>query len=344
MFNRAAPQNEPEEAKDVFAPVADLMVGVVFIFIVLMLALVMNLRKEETVPRSTYEALVARAQSLEDRLAAETLRVRALEAERDQLLRRLADEVQQRQAAEARVRALQEANTRLIAFVRFVQENNLVRLVQRLAEAGQTRAEVLREMQRILSQDEIRVHIDDRAGTLRLPATALFASGQPTPTASGERLIRALARSMAEVLPCYSYAAGVDQRSCSQRDNTSRLSAVYIEGHTDVNPLTPTARLQDNWDLSAARAISAFQIIRRESEQLQTLQNRDGDALIGVSGYAESRPSNRDAPDRRLPATAENDRRIEVRVIMTTNEEFVESVLRELNGRLEQIDDLLEQH
>jgi chemotaxis protein MotB len=342
MFGREAPQSEPEEAKDVFAPVADLMVGVVFIFIVLMLALVMNLRREETVPRSTYEALVARAQSLEDQLATETFRVRALEAAKDRLFQRLADEVQQREVAEARVRALQEANTRLIAFVRFVQENNLVRLVQRLAEAGQTRAEVLREMQRILNQDEIRVQIDDRAGTLRLPATALFASGQPTPTPSGERLIRALARSMAEVLPCYSYAAGVDQRNCTQRDTTSRLSAVYIEGHTDVNPLTATARLHDNWDLSAARAISAFQIIRRESEQLQSLQNRDGDTLIGVSGYAESRPSKRDEQDRRLPAIAENDRRIEVRVIMTTNENFVESVLRELNGRLELIDDLIQ--
>ena len=343
MFSRTAPQTESEEAKDVFAPVADLMVGVVFIFIVLMLALVMNLRREETVPLSTHEALVARAQSLEDRLAAETLRVRALEAEKAQLAQRLAEEVERREAADARVRALEEANARLIAFVRFVQENNLVRLVQRLAEAGQTRADMLREMQRILRQDEIRVHIDDRAGTLRLPATALFDPGQPMPTNEGTSLIRALARAMAQVLPCYSYAAGVDQRNCQPRDNTSRLSAVYIEGHTDVNPLTPTARLRDNWDLSAARAISAFQIIRRESEQLQALQNRDGDALIGVSGYAESRPSNRDAPDRRLPAAAENDRRIEVRVIMTTNEEFVESVLRELNGRLEQIDDLLQQ-
>ena len=99
MFSRTAPQTESEEAKDVFALVADLMVGVVFIFIVLMLALVMNLRREETVPRSTYEALVVRAQSLEDRLAAETLRVRALEAEKAQLTQRLADEVQRREAA-----------------------------------------------------------------------------------------------------------------------------------------------------------------------------------------------------------------------------------------------------
>ena len=177
MFSRTAPQTESEEAKDVFAPVADLMVGVVFIFIVLMLALVMNLRNEDTVPRSSYDARVAEVRSLEGRLSAEILRVRALEAEKAQLAQRLDEEIQRREAAEARVRALQEANARLIAFVRFVQENNLVRLVQRLAEAGQTRADMLREMQRILRQDEIRVHIDDRAGTLRLPATALFDPG-----------------------------------------------------------------------------------------------------------------------------------------------------------------------
>ncbi|MBX6741137.1 MAG: hypothetical protein IRY87_03700 [Acetobacteraceae bacterium] len=327
MFGRAAPPAEAEEAKDVFAPVADLMVGVVFIFIVLMLALVMNLRREDTVPRSTYEALVARAQSLE--------------VERAQLVQRLHDEIQFREAAEARQRALEEANARLVAFVRFVQENNLVRLVQRLAEAGQTRAEVLHEIRNILAQSNIQVRVNPDTGTLMLPAGELFASGQPTPTAQGERLIRALARAMAQVLPCYAHSGEADPRSCQPRDNTSRLSAVYIEGHTDVNPLTPTPRLNDNWDLSAARAISAFQLIRRESEQLQNLQNRDGDALIGVSGYAETRPSNRNAPDRRLPAVAENDRRIEVRVIMTTNEEFVESVLRELSNRLEQIDDLL---
>lgn len=322
MFGRTAPQTESEDSKDVFAPVADLMVGVVFIFIVLMLALVMNLRHEETVPRSTYEVLAA---------------------EKNQLTQRLNDEVRRREAAEASERELREANTRLIAFVRFVQENNLVRLVQRLAEAGQTRTEVLQEIQGILAQSNIQVRVNSSAGTLLLSAGEIFGSGNPIPTPEGERLIRALARAMARVLPCYAYSAGVDPRGCQPRDNTSRLSAVYIEGHTDVNPLTPTARLQDNWDLSAARSISAFQIIRRESDQLQALQNRDGDALIGVSGYAESRPSNRDTPDRRLPAIAENDRRIEVRVIMTTNEEFVESVLRELNGRLEQIDDLIQQ-
>lgn len=327
MFGRAAPPSETEEAKDIFAPVADLMVGVVFIFIVLMLALVMNLRKEDTVPKSIHDAVVARVQNLEDQLAVANSRIRVLEAEKAQLVERN--------------QSLEQANARLIAFVRFVQENNLVRLVQRLAEAGQTRAEVLREIRDILAQSNIHVRVNSGAGTLMLPTGELFGSGQPTPTSAGERIIRALARAMAQVLPCYAQGNNGDRQGCQPHDNTSRMSAVYIEGHTDVNPMTPTARLQDNWDLSAARAISAFQIIRRESEPLQNLQNRDGDALIGVSGYAESRPANRDVPDRRAAAVAESDRRIEVRVIMTTNEEFVESVLRELNRRLEQIDDLL---
>jgi chemotaxis protein MotB len=49
--------NDEDERKDIFAPVADLMVGVVFVFIVLMIALVLNLQKEDTVPKSEYEKL-----------------------------------------------------------------------------------------------------------------------------------------------------------------------------------------------------------------------------------------------------------------------------------------------
>lgn len=76
-------------------------------------------------------------------------------------------------------------------------------------------------------------------------------------------------------------------------------------------------------------------------EALRALRNKDGDALLGVSGYADTRPAVRDAPDRRLPDMADKDRRIEVRVIMTTNEEFVESVLGDLNSRLKQLDDII---
>src|SRR5215469_16882236 len=72
MFARSLTFDEEDTRKDIFAPVADLMVGVVFVFIVLMIALVLNLQKEDTVPRSEYEKLRSEIKLLteqKDRLA-----------------------------------------------------------------------------------------------------------------------------------------------------------------------------------------------------------------------------------------------------------------------------------
>jgi hypothetical protein len=112
MFGRSTPAPEAEESKDIFAPVADLMVSVVFIFIVLMLALVMNLQREEVVPRSLYDAEVAR--------------VRGLEAQVADLTKGLEEETQLRAAAEARGRELALTNERLLDFAEFVRASDLL--------------------------------------------------------------------------------------------------------------------------------------------------------------------------------------------------------------------------
>jgi len=122
----------------------------------------------------------------------------------------------------------------------------------------------------------------------------------------------------------------------------TQLSAVYVEGHTDATPFNASrGRFRDNWDLSAARAIEAYKLMTNQFETLKNVKNKEGDALLGVSGYTDTRPVTRDAPDRRLPEYADQDRRIEVRVILTTNEQLVGSVLTELNRRLSDIDDLI---
>jgi chemotaxis protein MotB len=327
MFTRPAPASPAEEAKDIFAPVADLMVGVVFIFIVLMLALVMNLQREDTVARSEYDQQVARVQVLEARNA--------------ELARRLEQETGLRVAAEARERTLAEANERLVAFARFVRDSNVMRLMSRLARADLTRSQLLEEMRSRLAAASIEVTVNTGLGTLMLPAQRLFAQGRAEPTPDGRTTIIQLGRVMADVLPCYSFTPGQPSGRCGSADEASRLNAVYIEGHTDVTPFSaPGARFSDNWDLSAGRAIAAFKLVGDQFEQLRNLRDREGDALLGVSGYADTRPANRAAPDRRLPEVMDKDRRIEVRVIMTTNEDLVESVLRELDDRLGQIDDL----
>ena len=314
MFARVPAPAEDEDKQDIFAPVADLMVGVVFIFIILMIALVLNLQKEETVPKSEYDQMAAR--------------VEALKVENADLNKQVVN--------------LTTANERLSDFVRFVRNSNVIRIMSQLASADQTRSQLLEEIRKRLSAAGVDVTVNSEAGTLRLPARKLFDVGRADPTVEGRKTILQLGTVMSDVLHCYSDSTRPEGSSCVAMTEASRLNAVYIEGHTDVTPFAiPGARFTDNWDLSAGRAIEAFKILRDQYEPLRNSKNKEGEALIGVSGYADTRPAVRDAPDRKLPDIADKDRRIEVRVIMATNEELVESVLTELNGRLRQIDDLV---
>jgi chemotaxis protein MotB len=285
-----------EDQKDIFGPVADLMVGVVFIFIILILALSLDLASEKMVPQSTYDAEVARNKKLEDTL-------------------------------------------------RSVRDSQILPLMQQLAEADQTRTAILRDMQQRLSALGIDVQVNPDAGTLMLPSSKLFASGQADPMVpEGRDTILHLGQVMSDVLPCYAPNAAntVTADRCPAKRAFNNLSAVYLEGHTDVFPYGSfTGRFRNNWDLSAGRAIEAFTLIRDHYEQLRTLKNQDGEAVLGVSGYADTRPALREAADRTLPAVADKDRRIEVRLVMSTNQEVVGAVLKELSERLKSIDELI---
>ena len=58
MFAPFQRRRDVEDRKDVFAPVADLMVGVVFVFIILVLALSLNIvDTAQNVPRAWYDRL-----------------------------------------------------------------------------------------------------------------------------------------------------------------------------------------------------------------------------------------------------------------------------------------------
>ena len=330
MFSRI-PSHVEDEQKDIFAPVADLMVGVVFIFMILILALSLDLSTEKAVPQSTYDLQVRENQTLNQQLAD----ARAA----------LAPEQALRSAAEARVIKLDTEVARLADFVRFVRESQIAPLMQRLSKADQSRTAILTDMQSRLSAMGVDVKVNPDAGTLTLPSTKLFASGQADPTIpNGRDTILRLGQVMAEILPCYSPPVSGNKlpAACPSRGDFSNVSAVYVEGHTDVFPFGMVyGRFRNNWDLSAGRAIEAFTLIRDHYDQLRTLKNQDGDPILGVSGYADTRPMDRTSVDRQTPIGAERDRRIEVRVIMSANEQLVGAVLNELNVRLRSIDELV---
>jgi chemotaxis protein MotB len=320
MFRRLASHHEDEDRKDIFAPVADLMVGVVFIFIILMIALSLNLQSEDRVPKADYDARVAEIQMLRQQF----------DATRKEL-----------EAAEQRAAKLADDNARLVDFARFVRDRSIVPLMDRLSRADQTRTEILSDMRRRLNDLGVDVTVNAEAGTIALPSRNLFASGRSDPTPEGRDTIFKLGSVMADVLPCYT-AGSWKASGCPTGGEFSRLGAVYVEGHTDIVPYgTPSGRFRNNWDLSAGRAIEAYTILRTQYERIRDLHNADGQALVGVSGYADTRPADPVVADRSTVQIMDKDRRIEVRLLMTANAEMVGSVLRDLKQQLESVRELV---
>ena len=128
MFRAHIPRSAEEEQKDIFAPVSDLMVGVVFIFIILILALSLDLSDETTVPRSAYDAKVSETIELSRQLAD----ARAALAASEQKVFALEAELPRLRAENAALRrdnaALTADKARLVDFVRFVRELSLIHI------------------------------------------------------------------------------------------------------------------------------------------------------------------------------------------------------------------------
>jgi flagellar motor protein MotB len=282
MLRRPLPAAQAgDDRKDLFGPVADLMVGVIFIFIILLIGLALHLQPDE----------------------------------------------------------LMKENERLRNFARYVRDQQLGGLFARLAAANETRAQLLEDLRQRLQVLGIEVTIDPVNGTLKLPAGGLFPIGQAEPTPQGRETFRKLGDVLTATLPCY--VGDTALSGCPPVNIYTSLSSAYIEGHTDVVPFAAASgRFRDNWDLSAGRAIATYRLLGETHPLLHGLRNRDGDALLGVSGYAESRPATAE-PDRLREEIRDLDRRIEVRLTMTANEAVVRQAIDELNQQLRQVDDLL---
>jgi flagellar motor protein MotB len=321
MFAQYRRRQEAEEKKDVFAPVADLMVGVVFIFIILVLALSLHIMEDvqNAVPKSMYDEQKARANGLQEELTWEKDRA---DRERDRADRE------------------QASRERLADFVRYVQKTGVVPVLGRLVEANERRTEILEKLRDRLVAGNIQVDIDVGNGTLRLPSTKLFEASRADPTPEGKEIVRILGKSIAEIVPCY-LTTQARPGNCPPESGAGILSAIYIEGHTDKAPFRNTVdRFRDNWDLSAARAIEAFKIVSGADPRVPGLKNTDGQALLGVSGYAETRPvhDGMTEQERMSEPVRDVDRRIEVRLVMSVDKEQVQATLRDLTDRLEKLD------
>jgi chemotaxis protein MotB len=257
------------EEESYFVSVSDLMVGMLFVFIIVLMAFALNFRSaQEEAARVQQTLAEARDQLVRER--------NALAAERDSLSRerdRLAKE-QERLGRE--VTALVE------------QRNDLARMADALLERDDTRTRMLQSVQDLLRTRDVEVVVEPANGILRLPEALLFETGESVLRPEGERALRELATALAHSLPCYSMAPPVMQTDCP-RGALNLLEAVLVEGHTDDRPISNPA-VQDNWILSAMRGVNTFKALTRFEPSLDLLRNDRGEALLGVSSYEARRP------------------------------------------------------
>jgi chemotaxis protein MotB len=276
--------------------VSDLMVGMLFFFIILLMAFALNYRSAENQAAETEMQLTRERDAVsveKDRLALER---DGLGSERD----RLALERDQLTLERDRIAA---------------ERDEISAVSDYLMRDNRIRTDMLATVLSLLREREVDVILDPENGVLRLPESLLFDTGEAVLQPRGVRALRELAAVLALTLPCYSRAPASQQIDCPIASKPL-LEAVLVEGHTDDRPIS-TSTFADNWQLASARAINTYKALLAYEPSLSALLNERGEALLGVSNYEAQRPvSLGPTPeDRRL------NRRIDLRFLIAAPSE-----------------------
>ena len=192
-------------------------------------------------------------------------------------------------------------------------------VTEQLVGADQTRTEILKKLESTLKSKGVDVTVDTQDGVLRLPDAILFDKGQAILKPEGLTAVSHLADALADVLPCYTdYTAASESRPANCPKSTHRIESVYVEGHTDQDPLTGSGLIRDNWDLSVVRATNTYRQLTVLRPNLVSLcaQKPGGrcEPVLSVSGYGPQRPLEAGDTDE----IKRRNRRIDLRLIMVT--------------------------
>ena len=192
-----------------------------------------------------------------------------------------------------------------------------------LTSAGQTRREILETLKERLDKRlkpyNLTVRIDAETGVLSLPNSILFDTGQFELSPQGRQAVGIVADELAVVLPCYTDHADGGPTCRGKTVSANKIDAIFIEGHTDSDPLSGGGVLRDNMDLSALRATNTFRQLTDTHPELEQLVNSSGRQpvpILGVAGYGERRA----VPDAAgtIDQIKAQNRRIDLRFLMVT--------------------------
>jgi flagellar motor protein MotB len=184
-------------------------------------------------------------------------------------------------------------------------------VIENVTNAEMARNSILEDLQERLEKQGIRVQIAREQGVLRLPEDILFDKAKADLSLQGREAIKKVADALDIVLPCYAKTQRDLRTTCPGR--RAYIEAIFVEGHTDSDPLQPRPGMQDNLDLSAIRATNTFRALMEHRPGLLGYQNLGDNPVMSVSGYGEHRPVE---PDQSDESHKRMNRRIDLRILM----------------------------
>lgn len=193
------------------------------------------------------------------------------------------------------------------------EQSRLKQRNEMLDNTRKVQRDMLEQIKDELAKRGIQVVVVENQGVLRLSEDAIrFRSGSASLNPVEREKLTEIGRVLAAVLPCYTATPPADG-GC-RTETRGKLESVFIEGHTDNQPVGANSPFADNWELSAKRAITAYHVLSDSVPELAQLNNLEGDPLFSVSGYGEGRPVN----EHELPTPDADNRRIDLRFVMVS--------------------------
>src|SRR5216683_5706528 len=223
-------ENEGEESY--FVSMTDIMVGMLFVFIILLMYFVFRIQNtsEPMVPLSEHQALLRNFET-----------------------------------AKGRIKELEDEIKRL-------NQNPLEKYLKLADGARESILwDLQRSMKNIPGISEGDVKVIAEQGILRLSGDMLFPNKVSTiaPGSPSDKAVKALSVALSKVLPCFSVGpASNPTKACNP--NAVFIDAVFVEGHTDNVPIMGLLEgsIKDNLSLSARRAINTTQTIYADQPTL----------------------------------------------------------------------------
>lgn len=306
---------------DYFASMTDMMIGILFIFVVMIAFFAFQINTTDSVPRAIHDPVLEENKRLKD-LISELQKSRAVPrdtyekvVEENNRLKELISELQKAKAVPRDTYdTVVEDNKRLRERISVLQKPNPLELY--LNKGREVRDQIVSSTIKKLQSEGIDAR-SVRQGVITISGKGLFGSGRSDldSVAGAQSKVSAIARTLESQILCFVVSEvpnKVEHKSCNPENIF--VEAVFIEGHTDNIPVTAT--LPDgstsNLELSARRATNTYQQIVKEQPMLKEFKNPFGQQALSVAAYGEQRP----IANNLTPQGRDDNRRIDIRLVM----------------------------